>query len=31
MGAAARSAAPRYARAAEIQKFASIIENAARP
>jgi glycosyltransferase involved in cell wall biosynthesis len=31
MGAAARSAAPRYARAAEIHKFASIIENAARP
>jgi colanic acid biosynthesis glycosyl transferase WcaI len=30
MGAAARAAAPRYARAAEIQKFASIIENAAR-
>lgn len=29
MGAAARSAAPHYARAAEIQKFASIIERAA--
>ena len=29
MGAAARSAAPRYARTAEIQKFASIIETAA--
>lgn len=29
MGAAARSAAPRYARPAEVQKFASIIESAA--
>jgi colanic acid biosynthesis glycosyl transferase WcaI len=29
MGAAARSAAPRYARASEIQKFASILESAA--
>jgi colanic acid biosynthesis glycosyl transferase WcaI len=28
MGTAARSAAPRYARAAEIQKFASVIETA---
>jgi colanic acid biosynthesis glycosyl transferase WcaI len=30
MGAAARSAAPRYARSAEIQKFASIIKSAAK-
>jgi colanic acid biosynthesis glycosyl transferase WcaI len=29
MGAAARSAAPRYTRAAEIQKFAAILESAA--
>src|SRR5580704_12164641 len=29
MGAAARSAAPRYARSAEIQKFAAILESAA--
>jgi hypothetical protein len=29
MGVAARSAAPRYTRAAEIQKFAAILESAA--